>query len=131
MRCIKPGHRGASALAPVAVHAYCGPGRWAWVVRRHHRMSLFARNKYEVLTEAPGRLTYRESNHEYVFPVFEEEGEMVIAGYPSRRRIHFFFGWYGDWRDFPASASARILPRLLDYFRRCGRQARIFKRGDA
>ena len=94
-------------------------------------MGIFARNKYEVLTEASGRLTYRESNHEYVFPIFEEDGEIVIAGYPSRRRIHFFFGWHWDWSDFPPSASARILPRLLDHFRRSGRRVRLFERGDA
>lgn len=94
-------------------------------------MSLFAYNKYEVLLEAPGRLTYREGNHEYVFPMFEDDGGIVIAGYPSRRRIRFFFGWYWDWHGFPASASARILPRLLKHFRYGSQRARIFDRGDA
>jgi hypothetical protein len=93
-------------------------------------MSLF-RNRYEVLTDTPGGLTYREGNHEYVFPVFEEDGEIVIVGVPTRRRIRFFFGWYGDWRNFSASAGARILPRLLEHFHRGGRQARLFERGDA
>jgi hypothetical protein len=94
-------------------------------------MGLFARNKYEVLLNEHGRLTYREGNHEYVFPVYEDDGGIVIAGYPSRRRIHFFFGWYWHSREFPASVSARILPRLLDHFRRSGQRVRIFDGGDA
>jgi len=93
-------------------------------------MGLF-RNRYEILTDAPGRLTYREGNQEYVFPVFEDDGEMVIVGFPSSQRVRFFFGWYGDWRDFSATASARILPRLLEYFLRSGTRARLFERGDA
>lgn len=93
-------------------------------------MSLL-RNRYEVLTDTPGHLTYREGNHEYVFPVFEADGEIVIVGFPTRRRIRFFFGWHGDWRDFTASDGARVLPRLLEHFRRSGKQVRLFERGDA
>ena len=93
-------------------------------------MGLFTRDKYQVLMNTPGRLTYREGNHEYIFPWFEEDGEIVIAGCPSRHRIHFFFGWYTEWRDFSANASARILPRLLDHFQRNGQRVRLFERGD-
>jgi hypothetical protein len=93
-------------------------------------MGLFARNNYEVFTDTPGRLTYREGNQEYVFPVYENDGEMVIVGNPSHRRIYLFFGWYWEPREVPADLGARILPRLLDHFRRSGRRARLFDRGD-
>lgn len=94
-------------------------------------MGLFSHKKYEVVMDVPGRLTYREGIHENVFPVFEEDGEIVIVGYPSSQRVHFFFGWYLDWRNFSADDGARIFPRLLNHFRASGRRARLFERGDA
>ncbi|HYG34379.1 MAG TPA: hypothetical protein VEC99_06320 [Clostridia bacterium] len=93
-------------------------------------MSLFTELKYEVKVDAPGRLCYREGNHEYVFPVYEEDGDIVIAGFPSSRRVYYFFGWYSYPRKFPESARDKILPRLVAHFSRAGRRVRVFEQGD-
>lgn len=93
-------------------------------------MGFWQRFAYNVRMDAPGRLNYREGNQEYVFPVYEKDGEVVIAGLPSRRRIFFFFNWCSQSRDLPEADQQRILPRLLNFFQRRGKQARIFDRGD-
>lgn len=93
-------------------------------------MGLFNHSNYAVLMEGPGRLVYREGNDEFVFPVFEEDGNVIICGEPSKRRIHYFFGWYLNRKALSTSGTERILPRLIEYFRRMERVARIFDRGD-
>jgi hypothetical protein len=85
---------------------------------------------YKVLMDGPGRIIYREANHEYLFPVFEEDGEIIIGGDPSKRRIHFFFGWYWHPTEFSKDERDRILPRLINHFTRAGSPARVFDRGD-
>ena len=94
-------------------------------------MGSFNRQNCEIKLDVPGRLEFRDGNHEFVFPVYEEDGELVIADYPSRCRIHFFFGWYWHPREFSESARQRIIPRLLKHFGKLGRRARIFERGEA
>ena len=94
-------------------------------------MGLFGRQHYEIRMEPRGRLSYREGNHEYVFPVYEQDGQIIIAGFPSSFRLYLFFGWYRVPRRFSTRAGDRIFPRLLDHFRSAGRQAWIFERGDA
>src|SRR5690348_14931059 len=83
--------------------------------------------RYEIKTEFPGRLTYREGNREYVFPVNEEDGQVIIVGCPSRRRIHFFFAWYPDFAELSNTGRAKILPRLVQHFEASGKEARILE----
>jgi hypothetical protein len=94
-------------------------------------MDFWQRFDHKVKMDSPGRLNYRERNQEYVFPVYEKDGEVVIAGLPSQRRIFYFFNWCSQSRDFPEADKQRILPRLLNFFQRQGKQARIFDLGDA
>ena len=35
---------------------------------------------YSVQVPGLGRLVYREGNHEYTFPVYEEDGAVVVVG---------------------------------------------------
>jgi len=94
-------------------------------------MSFFSKRNCEIRIEASGRLEYREGNHEFVFPIYDEDGDVVIADYPSRRRIHLFFGWYSHPREFSERDRQRIVPRLLDHFARLGRRTRLHERGEA
>lgn len=95
-------------------------------------MSIFtALTKWKYSVESPGvgRLIYREANREYTFPVYEEDGVLVLVGVPSSQRIHFFFNWYWHPRDFPAVTGARILPRIAGHLRAAGAEVRVLTRG--
>jgi hypothetical protein len=83
---------------------------------------------YSVKTPSAGRLVYREGNHEYTFPVYEENGEVVVVGTPSSERVHLFFNWYPSRPEFPLAARARILPRLAAHLRAEDFQVRVFDR---
>ncbi|MDB6021488.1 MAG: hypothetical protein JWQ04_1345 [Pedosphaera sp.] len=84
---------------------------------------------YSVENPGGGRLLYREGNREYTFPLYEENGVVVLVGVPSSQRIHFFFNWY--WhpaQEFSAMARARILPRIEEHLRAAGARVRVFER---
>jgi hypothetical protein len=83
---------------------------------------------YSVGNPGVGRLVYREGNREYTFPLYEENGELVIAAVPSSQRIHFFFNWYGHPQEFSAAARERILPRIQKHLHETGERVRIFER---
>jgi hypothetical protein len=80
---------------------------------------------YSVENPGAGRLVYREGNREYTFPIYEEDGVLVLVGVPSRQRIHFFFNWYWHPRDFSPAARARILPRVAEHLRASGARVRV------
>ncbi len=90
------------------------------------------RKKWNYSVESPGagRLVYREGNREYTFPIYEEDGVLVLVGIPSEQRIHFFFNWYWHPRDFPAPAGERILPRIAEHLRAGGVAVRVLARAD-
>ena len=73
---------------------------------------------------------YREGNREYTFPIYEEDGVLVLVGVPSSQRIHFFFNWYWHPQEFPAAARERILPRIEEHLRAAGARMRVFERDD-
>lgn len=81
-----------------------------------------------VANPGAGRLVYREGNREYTFPFYEEDGALVLVGTPSSQRVHLFFNWYPNDREFPVAARERILPRIQEHLRACGREARLFDR---
>ena len=83
---------------------------------------------YSVTVPSAGRLVYREGNREYTFPVYEEQGAVVVVGTPSSERVHFFFNWYPSRRDFPPAARARILPRLEAHLRAGALSVRVHDR---
>jgi hypothetical protein len=83
---------------------------------------------YSVTVPAAGRLVYREGNREYTFPVYEEQGAVVVVGTPSSERVHFFFNWYPSRRDFPLAARERILPRVEAHLRAEASSVRVFDR---
>jgi hypothetical protein len=83
---------------------------------------------YSVESPGTGRLLYREGNREYTFPIYEENGVLVLVGVPSSQRIHFFFGWYWHPQDFSPAARARILPRIEEHLRAAGARVRVFER---
>ncbi|MGD0251496.1 MAG: hypothetical protein ABSC01_02235 [Verrucomicrobiota bacterium] len=89
-------------------------------------MNFFSRKNYEVKIEKPGCLLYREGNYEYIFPVYEEDGQIIVVGFPSRRRVFLLFGWYRIPLEFSKNAKQRALPRFKEYFQRKGKQVRIF-----
>jgi hypothetical protein len=92
-------------------------------------MSVLRRNwHYSVKSPGAGRLVYREANREYTFPIYEEDGAMVLVGTPSSQRTHLFFNWYPNHRDFPDAARRRILPRIAAHLRAEGLSVRIFER---
>ncbi|HWI56606.1 MAG TPA: hypothetical protein VNZ22_05230, partial [Bacillota bacterium] len=93
-------------------------------------MGVFSRHHFAIRLEAPGRLSYQEGNQEYVFPVFEEADQVVIAAYPSRYRQYLFLGWYKVPKTFPPHAAERIFPRLLSHFQTQGQHARLLFRDD-
>jgi hypothetical protein len=86
---------------------------------------------YSIENPAVGRMVYREGNREYTFPIFEEDGVLVLVGVPSAQRIHFFFNWYWHPREFSAAAGARILPRIAGHLRGYGAEVRVLSRGGA
>jgi len=83
---------------------------------------------YSVENPGAGRLVYREGNREYTFPIYEEEGVLVLVGVPSSQRIHFFFNWYWHPREFTAATRSRILPRLEQHLQAGGAQVRLITR---
>lgn len=85
---------------------------------------------YSVENPGAGRLVYREGNREYTFPIYEEDGVLVLVGVPSSQRIHFFFNWYWHPREFSPAAGAKILPRIAEHLRANGARVRFFTRGD-
>ncbi len=95
-------------------------------------MSLIAalRRKWDYSVENPGagRLLYREGNHEYTFPVYEEDGVLVVAGVPSSHRVHLFFSSHAGGREFSTAAAGRILPRITEHLRLGGARVKIFDR---
>src|SRR5579863_6915040 len=88
------------------------------------------RRKFHYSVKAPGggRLIYREGNHEYTFPVYEENGAIVVVGTPSSERVHLFFNWYPSRHDFTNDARKRILPRLEAHLRAESLKVRVFER---
>jgi hypothetical protein len=92
-------------------------------------MSVLRRNwHYSVKSPGAGRLVYREANCEYTFPIFEQNGEMVLVGTPSSQRTHLFFNWYPNHREFPNAARERIVPRIAAHLRAEGLNVRVFER---
>ncbi len=83
---------------------------------------------YSLENPGTGRLVYRENNHEYTFPIYEEDGVLVVVGAPSSQRVHFFFNWYPCHREFSAAARERIVPRIAEHFRMAGMRVRVFER---
>ena len=83
---------------------------------------------YSVENPGAGRLVYREGNHEYTFPIYGEDGVLVVVGTPSSQRVHFFFNWYPCHREFSTIARKRILPRIAEHFRMAGVRVRVFDR---
>src|SRR5882724_168247 len=85
---------------------------------------------YSVQSPGAGRLLYREGNREYTFPIFRDKEGLVLVGAPSSQRVHFFFGWHIQEREFSALARERILPRIAAHLRAQGERVRIFERGE-
>ncbi|MDB6067093.1 MAG: hypothetical protein JWR26_3301 [Pedosphaera sp.] len=84
---------------------------------------------YSVESPGVGRLAYREGNREYTFPLYEDEGVLVLVGVPSSQQIHFFFNWHPLFaRELSSAARERILPRILDFLRGTGAKAILFDR---
>lgn len=93
--------------------------------------ALAKRWHYSVDYPGTGRVLYREGNREYTFPVYEEEGAVVLVSIPSSQRIHFFFKWYWHPQDFSRAAQERILPRIVEHLGANGAEVRVFERGRA
>jgi len=96
-------------------------------------MGLFGRKKFRVEVIAPGWLSCWEGNREVCFPVFDDNGVLVIAEIPSCVRTHWFFTrefTLQDWEFSPADR-ARVLEQVVEHFKKEGRAARVFERGDA
>jgi hypothetical protein len=91
--------------------------------------ALAKRWNYSVENPGAGRLLYREGNREYTFPIYEENGGLVLVGVPSSQRIHFFFNWYWHPQEFSRAARERILPRIVEHLRAEGARVRVFERG--
>ncbi|MDB6125960.1 MAG: hypothetical protein JWQ71_4953 [Pedosphaera sp.] len=90
--------------------------------------ALSKRWNYSVESPGSGRLVYHEGNREFTFPVYEEDGVIVLVGAPSSQRIHFFFSWYGHPKEFSQADQDRILPRIEEYLHLCGWRVRVFIR---
>ena len=93
--------------------------------------SLAKKWNYSVENPGAGRLLYREGNREYTFPLYEENGTLILVGVPSSQRIYFFFNWHWHPPDFAAEAQARILPRIAEFLRARGARVWVFQRSDA
>lgn len=95
-------------------------------------MSLLAalakRWNYSVKNPGGGRVLYREGNREYVFPIFQENGEIVLVSEPSSQRIHLFFNSCAEPREFSIATRDRILPRIVEHLRDAGTNVRVFHR---
>jgi hypothetical protein len=86
--------------------------------------------KYSVKSPGVGRLVYREGNREYTFPIYEENGVLMLVDIPSALRIHFFFNWYAQPCDFSPATRARIVPRIVEHLRTHGMDVTVFSRGN-
>lgn len=93
-------------------------------------MGLFS-DQYTVVVNGPGRVVYREGNREYLFPFYEEDGDLIVSGEPTKQRVHLFFGWYWLTARVSEMEVERILPRVIGHFRNTGRRVRAFDRGNA
>ena len=95
-------------------------------------MSLFAAltRKWSFSVQCPGagRIVYREGNHEYTFPIYQDGDSIVLVAAPSSQRIYYFFNWYAQPTDLAADAEARILPRIVKKLRQEGARVRILQR---
>jgi uncharacterized protein YaeQ len=85
---------------------------------------------FEVKIEKPGLLIYKEGNYEYTFPSYEQDGEIVVVDFPTRRRVYLFFGWFTIPRKHPLDEKEKIRSRLLAYFDKAGKRVRFFDRGN-
>ncbi|EEF63271.1 hypothetical protein [Pedosphaera parvula] len=92
--------------------------------------SLTKRWNYSVECPGSGRLLYREGNREFIFPAYEEDGVIVLAGVPSSQRVRFFFNWYKAHSAFTPEDSQRILPRIRSHLNAHGVEVRIFAQSD-
>ncbi|HEY3761539.1 MAG TPA: hypothetical protein VGN23_07310 [Verrucomicrobiae bacterium] len=81
---------------------------------------------FEIDLKQPGRLIYKEGNYEYVFPCFEQDGEIVVVDVPTRARLFLFFNWAPIPRNFSEKDIAKIRSNLIEYFRRVEKNARFF-----
>ena len=97
-------------------------------------MSIFTaltrRWNYSVERPGAGRLIYREGNQEFTFPVYEEDGCLVLVGWPSSRRIYFFFNSHQQSEEFTAAERARIIPRVETHLRASGISVKLFQRDE-
>ena len=86
--------------------------------------------KFNYSVEAPGtgRIVYREGNREYTFPIYQEDGAIVVVGTPSAERVHLFFNWYPSRRSLPPDARQRIVSRLAAHLRAEALNVRVFDR---
>lgn len=83
---------------------------------------------YSVENRGAGRLVYREGNHEYIFPAYEESGELVLAGIPSSQRVHLFFNWYPSRQELTEPVRERIVTQLVEHLTEAGASVRLFER---
>ena len=89
---------------------------------------------YSVESPGAGRLVYREGNREYTFPIYEENGVLVLVGAPSSGAGLLLFQLSAFWHphEFSPAARARILPRLENYLQSEseGARVRVFEQGE-
>ncbi len=86
------------------------------------------RLKYEIDQPEAGVIAYREGSKEYQFPVFEQEGEIILVAWPTRQRIFLFFsvgGWTVIPKTFSEADRQRITPRLVQHLRESGKPVQI------
>ena len=85
---------------------------------------------FEVSTEKPGLLIYKEGNYEYTFPSYEQDGEIVVVDFPTRRRVYLFFGWFVIPRKHLLNEREKIRARLLAHFDKAGKRVRFVSNGN-
>jgi hypothetical protein len=95
-------------------------------------MGFFGPQTFEIIIREPGHLSYRESNRSFDFPIYEEDGEIVIVPVPSRCSVDYvLLHWFSLPAGFSDADLNRIHPRLLQYFHEQGRKVRLFERGES
>jgi len=69
---------------------------------------------------------YREGNHEYTFPIYEEDGTWVLVGRLPRSGSIFSSVGIRVIVSF-RGREERIVPRIAEHFRMSGARVRVFE----
>lgn len=83
--------------------------------------------RFHIELPEPGVLVYREGADEYLFPVYEEDDELVLVAWPTSQRRFLILSWMRIPRTFSERDSTRIKSNIIEHFNQAGIRIRILE----